>query len=256
MTHVRNRGKQRRGRAFPGGKTNKPDPRTVAAVRRKLLAWGRDNYRQFPWRQVGAAPYQVAIAEVLLKRTTATAAARLYPDFIARFPDWHSLVRASEASLVKRLTPIGLSRQRARDLKRLAAAVTVRRSRDLPKTLPALLELPGLGPYSARAVLSIAHGRRAAIVDSNVTRVLGRLFWPQAASLQPERLQGLADRLVAPRAHRRFNLAMLDLAASVCRYDRPRCENCPLAAECGYYGRSPREFRSEQDHGIREGAYR
>ncbi len=225
--------------------TAKPDAWTVANVRRKLLAWGRDHHRDFPWRQAGATPYQVAIAEVLLKRTTATAAARLYPSFIADFPDWASLARATEKRLARRLAPIGLSKQRARDLKRLATLVAARRQGDLPKTLPALLELPGLGPYSARAVLSIAYGRPAAIVDSNVARVLKRLFWPRAraTSLSPAELQALADALVPPRAYKRFNLALLDLAADVCRYDRPRCERCPLTRDCAFFRTVNHDFQ-------------
>jgi len=211
----------------------KTDPKTVKGVRRRLLVWGDANYRHYPWRAEPATPYQVAIAEVLLKRTTATAAARLFPIFIAEFPDWTALSRASVKRVAKRLQPIGLSNQRARDLHRLASSVIKAHGGELPKSLDELLKLPGLGPYSARAVLSVAHGRKAAVVDSNVTRVLKRLFWPEIQRISPSELQKIADGLVPPRSHRRFNLALLDLAAKVCRYDRPRCGVCPIARYCG-----------------------
>ncbi len=211
-----------------------PDPRTWTAVRRKLLAWGRANYRAFTWRAAGATAYEVAVAEVLLRRTTATAAARLYPSFISKFPDWPSLAAAPEKRLARAIKIVGLSNQRARDLKSLAIAV-VRNGGQLPDSLDALLTLPGLGPYSARAVLSIAFGNRAAIVDSNVARVLSRLASPALDSASPKQLQIVADALVAPRAHRAFNLALLDLAAAVCRYGRPRCDRCPLTAHCAFF---------------------
>jgi A/G-specific adenine glycosylase len=227
------------------------DQSTVKAVRTRLVRWGRANQRRYPWRDQQATPYEVAVAELLLRRTTATAAARLFPAFISEFPDWAALGKASEKRIAKRLQPVGLSRQRARDLRRLAHLVIWDYGGTLPTSLPALLKLPGLGPYSARAVLSFAQGRRAAVVDSNVSRVLGRLFWPSLKQAPPAKLQATADSLVAPRNHRSFNFALLDLSASVCRYDRPRCEKCPLQVNCRYFQLTSRKVAADGRPGRR-----
>ena len=173
------------------------------------------------------------MAEVLLKRTTARAAARVFTTFICQFPDVGSVRRAEVEELEKVLVPVGLYRQRAKGFKELAEYLTVEHDGQVPGTLPNLLKVPHLGPYSARAIMSFGHGVPAAIVDSNVQRVLGRLYryrLGEAPSVADT--QALADLVLDPERHQAFNWALLDLGATVCRYDVPRCSSCPLAGSC------------------------
>ena len=173
------------------------------------------------------------VAELLLKRTTAAAAARIYPGFLRRYPSIRELALASESELVEAFAPIGLQRQRARSVKALAIHLIEKEEGKVPTELRRLLAVPGLGAYSARAVLSFAHRQPYAVVDSNVRRVLTRVF---SGILSPRPtaavLQELADLLLPREGHAQHNFAILDLAAAVCRYQRPRCNVCPLSRIC------------------------
>ena len=214
-------------------------PRNTSEVRRALLGWAAVHLREFPWRDRGTCVYQVLIAEVLLKRTTARAAARVFAGFITRFPDLESIEKASIEDLEGALAPVGLYRQRATGLKQMAQYLRRERGGQIPDNLPDLLKVPHLGPYSAGAVLSFGYGRPAAIVDSNVQRVLGRLYQCQLGeSPTLSATQALADVLLDPEAHQVFNWALLDLGAVVCRYDVPRCRACPLSSVCEYFKRN------------------
>lgn len=210
-------------------------PRNTSEVRRALLSWAAVHLREFPWRDRGTCIYQVLIAEVLLKRTTARAAARMFASFITRFPDLESIDKASIEDLEEALAPVGLYRQRATGLKQMAEYLRREHGGQIPDNLPDLLKVPHLGPYSSRAVLSFGHGEPAAVVDSNVQRILSRLYrrlLAEAPSLSA--VQEVADLLLDTSEHRQFNWALLDLGAVVCRYDRPRCPDCPLAGLCDY----------------------
>lgn len=175
------------------------------------------------------------VAEVLLKRTTATAAAKVYEDFIHQFPSPHSLADASITSVARALSSVGLQRQRARSFKSLADHLIRAESGQIPRSLPRLLDVPGLGEYSARAVLSFGHGTPAAILDTNVERLLHRVF----LTVLPDKpsqstLQELADQLLPVSDHRDYNFALLDLGATICRYVKPRCDECPLNSVCDF----------------------
>jgi A/G-specific adenine glycosylase len=204
-----------------------------ASLRRGLRAWARQNLRNFPWRGHRSTPYKVLVAELLLKRTTAAAAERLYPSFVERFPNVAALGTASIAELKCWFASVGLQAQRARFVSALAAAISRDFSGRVPGRFEELLGLPGLGEYSARAVISFGHGKHSAPVDSNVSRVWRRVFGGAGSNvLIPSVVQSVADRLTPIDSHRTFNYALLDLAATVCRYSRPRCMECPLAESC------------------------
>lgn len=200
---------------------------------RRVLRWARANLRDYPWRRAGTTSYEVMIAELLLKRTTSTAAARVYPMFIDRFPSFAAVAEASPQYLEDTLQSVGLQKQRAVGLKQMAAHVGSVHGGSLPRGVELLEKIPHAGPYAARAVASFAHQDTAAVVDSNVERIVSRLFFnslPGRVSLGT--FQEIADALVPPRQHRLFNYALLDLGATVCRYVRPRCPECPLAPVC------------------------
>ena len=199
-----------------------------------ILAWSGKNFSEFPWR-VNRSPYEILVAEVLLKRTTATAVSRVYEDFLERFPRLQDIAFASEEELIQSLSGVGLQRQRARFLSRLATWLLTTRDGDVPCDLASLLEVPGLGDYSAAAILSFGYGTPIAILDANVERIITRVF---GKSLPPRpiktMLNDIAQRLLPLDNHREYNYGLLDLGRLVCRYVGPKCDICPLQYLCDY----------------------
>lgn len=215
-------------------------PAGKQSLARCVLTWANTNLRNYPWRNPDRTPYQVVIAEVLLKRTTATAAADLYEAFLHMYPSFRAIDNADEHELAHILSRVGLQRQRSIALKRMAHYLITTHGDEVPRDLSDLLAVPGLGEYSARAVLCFAYNLHFAVVDANVDRVLSRVFHD---TLPPNRsarsVQMLADALLPAASTSRFNLAMLDLGALVCRYTRPRHEACPLSLICDSFARGP-----------------
>ena len=200
-----------------------------------VLNWATGQLREYPWRKTGRSPYEILIAEVLLKRTTATAVARIYDDFLYQFPSLQVINNVSEEELANALSRVGLHRQRAKSIKALAQYLTKAEKGNIPDDLHRLLAVPGIGEYSARAVLSFGFGLPMAVLDVNVERILARVFQDALPQRPPQSLlQELADALIARGSHRNYNLAMLDLGALVCRYVDPRCKECPLDSICDY----------------------
>ena len=198
-----------------------------------LLNWGATHLREFPWREPGRNPYEVLVAELLLKRTTTTAAARLYLNFLSQYPSVTALQTATIEELETKFAVVGLQKQRARSAHSLAGYLVDTRGGQVPSTLEELLRVPGLGAYGARAVLSFGFGKPAAVVDSNVTRVWARVFSASALGKIPlKKMQAVADAMLPPKRHQEFNYALLDLSATVCRYGGPRCAECPLMSQC------------------------
>ena len=200
-----------------------------------VLNWATGQLREYPWRKGGRNPYEILVAELLLKRTTATAVARIYDDFLHRFPSLKAFNEVSEEELASALSRVGLHRQRAKSIKALAQYLTKAEKGNIPGDLHRLLAIPGIGEYSARAVLSFGFGFPVAVLDVNVERILARVFQNFLPPRAPQSLlQELADALIARGSHRDYNLAMLDLGALVCRYVDPRCKECPLGPICDY----------------------
>ncbi len=208
----------------------------VTQFRRKLLRYAcGGNRRQFPWREKTRSPYEVLIAEVLLKRTTSTAAAKIYEAFLLRFPDPLVLSRASTEEIAEHFTKVGLQWQRADAAKKLALYLAEVDRGEIPNEMDRLLLIPGVGGYTARSVLSVGMGIACAVVDSNVERILQRVFMRSIPLKSPlSVVQKIADKLLPVAHHREFNLGMLDLGALICRPAFPRCQECPLAKVCDY----------------------
>jgi A/G-specific adenine glycosylase len=222
-----------------GGATCELVPAAAARVdrlREELLSWFERGGRCFPWREPGRTAYEVTLAEILLQRTTAAQVAQIYPDFLERYPAWDSLARAAPAELEGVLRPLGLWRQKARALQRLARSLEERHGL-VPWARRELERLPGIGPYTASAVLAVVYGQAEPLLDANLARLLGRCFGlsPHLARGSRTRLlQALALRLVRDERSLRVSWAALDFAALVCRPRRPLCAVCPLRSECAY----------------------
>jgi A/G-specific adenine glycosylase len=175
------------------------------------------------------------ISEVLLQRTRAETVARVLPLFMARFPSWRQLSRASTEELYRVIVPLGLWRRRAVAIEALAREMHHRRGR-WPRDRAAIEAIPGVGQYIASAVLLLVHQQPEPLIDVNMARVLERYFGPRTrADIRYDPyLQELARMVVGAVDPKRINWAILDLGAKVCMARDPACDRCPLRRGCGY----------------------
>jgi A/G-specific adenine glycosylase len=203
--------------------------------RRRLLAWYEQHGRQFPWRSQDAGVFQQVVAEVLLQRTQASTVGRFFDTFFEQFRSWDDIASAPDELLESILRPIGLWRRRAIALRALAGEMVARRGH-FPNSRGELETLPAIGQYVASAVLLFAQRRPEPLLDSNMARVLDRVFEPRRLVdiRYDPRLQGLARLLVRSREPARINWAILDLAARHCGSRSPTCEECPLRTRCNF----------------------
>ena len=191
----------------------------------------RVTLRDLPWRAT-RDPWAILVAEVMLQQTQVPRVIPRYGEFLARFPDVAACARARRGEVVAAWAGLGYNR-RAVNLHACAQLVTERHGGALPVDFAALRALPGIGEYTARAVLAFAHERDVAVVDTNVARVLARVM---GEPLTRRGVQTLADSLVPPAQGWRWNQAMLDLGALVCTARSPRCGECPLVSTCAWRG--------------------
>src|SRR5262245_38334735 len=205
---------------------------TRADLQRMLGRWYRRERRDLPWRRT-RDPYAIWISEAMLQQTRVEAVIPRYEAFLARLPDVAALAAAGEAEVLALWSGLGYY-ARARALRDAARAIVQRHAGVLPRTRAAWLELPGVGPYTAGAVLSIAFSASEPLVDGNVQRVLARLFaleeWQGSKALS-EGCWELARALV-PRAGDEldpgaWNQALMELGARVCTARSPDCAACP-----------------------------
>lgn len=199
------------------------------AHRAALLAWGEANLRDLPWRRT-RDPWAVLVSEVMAQQTGVDRVIPHYERFLARFPTPVACAAAPAGDVVRLWTGLGYNR-RAVNLHRCAGAVVSRHGGTLPGDLAALLALPGVGPYTARAVLAFAHEREVGVVDTNVGRVLAR--WV-GRPLRPAEAQTRADALVPAGRAWAWNQALMELGGTVCARRRPRCTACPVRTACGW----------------------
>ena len=201
----------------------------------KILRWYDSEPRPLPWRAAGAAPadpYRVWLSEIMLQQTTVAAVRPYYASFTARWPTVEALAAADEAELMAAWAGLGYY-ARARNLLACARQVAEQHDGRFPADEAALLKLPGVGRYTAAAIAAIAFGRRAVVVDGNVERVVARLFDVQAPLPKARaQLRLLADRITPDERAGDFAQAMMDLGRTVCTPRRPKCDLCPIAAEC------------------------
>jgi A/G-specific adenine glycosylase len=194
-----------------------------------VLGWFQTTKRDLPWRRT-RDPWAVLVSELMLQQTQVARVIPKYVAFLDRFPDPAACAAAPVGAVVQAWAGLGYNR-RAVNLHRTAKAVMDRHAGRLPSRLEELLALPGIGPYTARAVSAFAFERPAAIVDTNVARVLARAV--AGRRLAGREVQAIADRLLPAATSWAWNQAMLDLGALVCTRRAPRCQVCPLAAAEG-----------------------
>ncbi|MCB1842832.1 MAG: A/G-specific adenine glycosylase, partial [Halioglobus sp.] len=201
---------------------------------RRVLAWF-DQYgrHDLPWQR-DTTPYRVWVSEIMLQQTQVKTVIPYYQRFMAAYPTVQALARAPEDSVLHLWTGLGYY-ARARNLHRAAKHVVHELNGEFPRTLDGLTALPGIGRSTAGAILSIACGERASILDGNVKRVLARYHrvggWPGDSAVHKQ-LWEIAERYTPTRRCADYTQAMMDLGATVCTRSAPACNRCPLQTSC------------------------
>ena len=218
-----------------------PAPESITSSQKKafrddLVAWYEQGKRDMPWRRTDD-PYRIWLSEVMLQQTRVDQAQPYYERFTAAFPTVEALAAADLDTVLRLWEGLGYY-SRARNLHKAARIVVDTFEGRFPDTYDAIRTLPGVGTYTAAAVLSIAFGLPHAVLDGNVIRVLTRAFVIEDEVNQSgtrKQLQALADALLDPSRPGDFNQAMMELGATLCTPKTPRCPRCPLRSVCGAF---------------------
>jgi A/G-specific adenine glycosylase len=207
--------------------------RELAAFRKQLLGWFRQFQRDLPWRRT-SDPYRIWLSEIMLQQTRVAAAIPYYERFLERFPDVHSLAAAPQEEVLRLWSGLGYY-SRARNLQKAAQQILAKHGGQFPEQLEEALALPGIGNYTAAAILSIAFKQKHAVLDGNVARVLARLGAIRGDLREPKRwqeLQETAEVLLEPKSPGDWNQAMMELGATLCIPKSPQCLLCPVMQFC------------------------
>lgn len=225
-----------------------PMPRTSSATDTKiasaLLDWFARHKRDLPWRRT-YAPYHVWISEIMLQQTQMERGVEYFKRWLERFPDVHSLADAGEDEVLKLWEGLGYY-SRARNLHKAARMVRDRHHGRLPATPEELQALPGIGPYTARAIASIAFEADVCVIDANVERVMSRLFnieSPVKSRQTQEEIGRHCARLLPKGNARAFNQALMEFGSLLCSPKKPSCPACPIADSCQAWAEGVQEER-------------
>jgi A/G-specific adenine glycosylase len=202
------------------------------SARGSILAWFDESGRDLPFRAT-RDPYAILVSEAMAQQTQAARAGEAWIRFMATWPTPAALAAATPADVLRAWQGLGYNR-RALNLWRAARRIVEVHDGQVPADLAALQALPGVGPYTARAVAALAFGMPVGAVDTNVRRVLGRVVAGEAAALHPAEVQRLADAAVPPDRPGAWTHALMDLGATICRPRNPDCGRCPARGWCQY----------------------
>ncbi|MGB9280473.1 MAG: A/G-specific adenine glycosylase [Pseudonocardiaceae bacterium] len=204
-----------------------------------LIAWFDAHARDLPWRAPGTTPWGVLVSEVMLQQTPVVRVTDVWTEWLARWPTPSSLAAEMPGTAVRAWGKLGYPR-RALRLHATATAIAARYDDAVPADVDMLLALPGIGEYTARAVLAFGYGHRVPVVDTNVRRVVARAIHGMADARAPSTSRDLSDvdgilpDWWPPTRAARFCAALMELGAVVCTARRPRCADCPVAGECAW----------------------
>jgi A/G-specific adenine glycosylase len=216
---------------MPAGPIPAPDERQ--RFRKRLLAWYRAHGRDLPWRRT-SDPYHILVSEVMLQQTQVDRVLPKYEEWLQKFPSLAALAGADEGDVTETWRPLGYN-IRPRRLHAIARESVARYGGALPSDEETLLSFKGIGAYTAGAIRSFAFGQRAAILDTNVARVLFRVFMEEGdvkAHATRRQLWAISAALVPHKHVFDFNQALMDLGATVCVARTPRCGACPMKRSC------------------------
>jgi len=207
--------------------------RNKQVIQQQLLAWFAANKRNLPWR-LEYDPYQVWISEIMGQQTQMDRVVEYFERWISQFPDVAAVAAATEQQILKAWEGLGYY-CRARNIQRTAQLLVDEHGGRIPADLHDLLALPGIGPYTAAAILSIAYNQPCSLVDANVERLFARLLdldQPVKKAPAPAGLRRVAEELLPQNQARLFNQALMEFGALVCKPKMPGCTVCPLSDHC------------------------
>lgn len=212
-------------------------------VQNKIIEWYEKRGRKYLYWRKHTDPYTILIAEILLKRTKAETVAPYIIRFLKKYPSLRDLAKAPLEEVENMLKPLGLYRQRALHVKKLANVLVSKYGGKIPSSYEELINLPGIGEYTANAVLCFAYRKSVPIVDTNIVRIITRFFGVQPSRSEARRspeIWEIAKKLTPQNGElaRKFWWGMIDFAALVCIPQKPKCWLCPLKEKCYYYARS------------------
>ncbi len=214
------------------------DKGALRAFQSRLLCWFQRNGRDLPWRRT-RDPYKILVSEVMLQQTQVERVRDYYRRFLREYPTVHDLAAAQPARVRDSWEGLGYY-ARARNLHAAAQTVAQKYGGRFPRCLEDAMALPGVGRYTAGAVLSFAYGEPAPILDTNVRRVLSRVFVrrrQRSAAKLDRRLWALAQVVIPSKRIWAFNQSLMDLGATVCTARNPKCPSCPLRSLCAFHQR-------------------
>lgn len=208
-------------------------PESLTRFRRNVLDWYSGQRRDLPWRRT-KDPYHIWLSEIMLQQTRVAAVIPYYERFLERFPDVRTLAEAPLEEVLRLWSGLGYY-SRARNLHQAARQIVARHVGEFPRSAEEALALPGIGRYTAAAILSIAYGKPLAVLDGNVARVVARIETIRGDLREPARWKGLqqsADAWLDRQAPGEWNQAMMELGATLCTPRAPLCLVCPAAEWC------------------------
>ncbi len=203
-----------------------------AEVREAILTWYAARGRTLPFRDT-TDPYAILVSEAMAQQTQAARAGEAWTRFMASFPTVQALAEAPTADVLRAWQGLGYNR-RAVNLQRAARVIVEEHGGQVPSDLASLESLPGVGPYTARAIAALAFGLSVGAVDTNVRRVLGRIVAGGVGVLDAPTLQRVADASVPPDRPGFWTHALMDIGATLCKPRTPQCEACPARPWCRY----------------------
>jgi len=203
-----------------------------------FVNWYKKYRRAFPWRREGTTPFAFLVTEMLLRQTRAAGVAKLWDEFISKYPDSRTMARASIPDLVKQLKILGFGNQKSDALLSAANWLIEQHQGEVPDTLEELLSVPHIGLYSAHAILCFAFGHRIEIVDTNIQRFFARYYGINVkADIRRNPFIWKIAKQALPMEREKamqHNYGILDFTADICKSGRPRCEVCPLSSTCAW----------------------
>jgi len=207
-----------------------------STIGKNLIEWWFRNGRSYPWRKT-SSPYRIVIAEIMLQRTRADQVLPVYFEFLKKFPTIFDLAKAPENEIGSFFKKLGLL-WRAGLVKKMADFVVKKYDGILPRNRKDLLRIPAIGEYISSAMLSLAYGQPVVVIDSNVCRIVMRVYGLEIRGevRRNKTVRELANEMLPPKEKSRFlNLALIDFGALICKPAKPLCIECPISSSCDYY---------------------
>jgi A/G-specific adenine glycosylase len=213
-----------------------PAPDNIARVQQYLLTWYIAEKRDLPWRSTDD-PYAILVSEIMLQQTQVERVLPKYFQFLTAFPTLSDLANASTADVISVWVPLGYNR-RAVNLQAIARQIMAEYNGHIPDTIEELLKLKGIGRYTAGAIACFAYHKQVATVDTNIRRVLHRIFLgleQPEPRLNDAHMLTLAEQVLPTGEAYNWNQALMDLGATICTSNNPQCTRCPLQSTCAAY---------------------